>query len=57
MTLALLTEDLREIRLAVNSYLELGGAYGIRPRMEVEMPKLIADAQELIGMLEAEYPQ
>jgi hypothetical protein len=57
LALALLTNDINRVRVAVNSYLELGGGMGIRPRIEVEMPRLVADAQELIALLSDEYPQ
>ncbi len=55
--LSLLTDDLKDIKVVVNSYLVLGGYYGIRPRAEVEMPKLEADAQQLIALLREEYPE
>jgi hypothetical protein len=55
--LSLLTDDLKDIKVVVNSYLVLGGYYGIRPRVEVEMPKLEADAQQLIALLKEEYPE
>ena len=55
--LSLLTDDVKDIKVVVNSYLVLGGYYGIRPRAEVEMPKLLADAQELIALLKEEYPE
>jgi hypothetical protein len=52
-----LTDDIKDIKVVVNSYLVLGGYYGIRPRAEVELPKLVVDAQELIAMLKEEYPE
>lgn len=55
--LSLLTDDIDEIRIAVNNYLELGGYMGNRARVEIEMPRLVADAKELIDLLNAEYPQ
>jgi hypothetical protein len=55
--LSLLTDDIEDIKLTVNAYLILGGRYGIRPRAETEMPKLAADASELIELLRAEYPE
>ena len=55
--LSLLTDNMEDIKVAVNSYLILGGYYGIRPRAENEMPWLIADAQELIALLREEYPE
>ena len=57
LTLSLLTNDMSRVRIAVNSYLELAGGMGIRPRIEVEMPRLVADAEELIALLTAEYPE
>ena len=56
-SLSLLTDDIKKIRVVVNSYLILGGYYGIRPRAENEMPRLTADANELIALLNAEYPE
>jgi hypothetical protein len=50
-------KDIKDIKVVVNSYLVLGGYYGIRPRAEVELPKLVVDAQELIAMLKEEYPE
>jgi uncharacterized membrane protein YidH (DUF202 family) len=55
--LSLLTDDIKDIKIAVNSYLILGGRYGIRPRAEIEMPKLAANARELISLLKEEYPE
>ena len=54
--LTLLANDMDEIRVVVNAYIALGGYYGIRPRAEAEMPRLEADARELIALLEEEYP-
>jgi len=54
--LSLLTDYINDIKTAVDAYLTLTGRFGIRPRGEIEMPKLISDAQELIGLLKAEYP-
>jgi hypothetical protein len=55
--LSLLTDDLNDIKVVVNSYLILGGYYGIRPRADTEMKKLEADARELIVLLKEEYPE
>jgi hypothetical protein len=55
--LSLLTDDPQKIKLVVNSYLTLGGYYGIRPRADTEMPKLSDDANELIELLKEEYPE
>jgi len=55
--MSLLTDNMEDIKFVVNSYLILGGYYGIRPRAEVEMPKLAANARELIDLLKDEYPE
>lgn len=55
--LSLLTDNMEDLKVVVNSYLVLGGYYGIRPRVEVEMPKLATTAQELIALLKEEYPE
>lgn len=55
--LSLLTNDIEDIKVVVNSYLILGGYYGIRPRAGNEMPKLAANARELIKLLKEEYPE
>lgn len=54
--LPLLKNDIHEIKVAVNSFLELGGYMGIRARVEIEMPRLKTDARKLIELLNAEYP-
>lgn len=54
---SLLTDDINDIKIAVNSYLVLGGRYGIGPRAEMEMPRLVANASELIELLRADYPE
>jgi hypothetical protein len=55
--LSLLTDDLKDVKIAVNSYLVLGGYYGIRPRADTEMKKLERAAKELITLLKKEYPE
>ena len=55
--LSLLTDNMEVIKVVVNSYLTLGGYYGIRPRAENEMPRLAANAKELIVLLREEYPE
>ena len=55
--LSLLTDNMEDVKVVVNSYLILGGYYGIRPRADVEMPRLAADARELIELLRQEYPE
>lgn len=57
INLSLLTDNLGDIKVVVNSYLTLGGYYGIRPRAENEMPRLAANARELIVLLKEEYPE
>lgn len=57
LNLSLLTDNKEDVRLVVNSYLILGGYYGIRPRAESEMPGLAEDARELIVLLKEEYPE
>jgi hypothetical protein len=54
--LALLADDMEDIKLVLNSYLILGSYYGIRPRALSEIPDLAADARELIDLLKLEYP-
>ena len=46
--LPLLTDDIDEVRIAVNSFVELGGRMGISSRVNTEIPRLITDAEELI---------
>ena len=55
--LSLLTNNMEDIKVVVNRYLTLGGYYGIRPRAKIEMPKLVANAKELIVLLKEEYPE
>jgi hypothetical protein len=55
--LPLLTNDIELVRTAVNSFLQLGGRMGISSRVGNEMPRLVADAKELIELLNAEYPE
>jgi len=55
--LSLLTDNMEDIKVVVNSYLTLGGYYGIRPRADIEMPRLAANARELILLLKEEYPE
>ena len=54
---SLLTDNMEDIKVVVNSYVTLGGYYGIRPRSENEMPWLVANARELIVLLKEEYPE
>ena len=55
--LSLMADDMEDIKVVVNSYLILGGYYGIRPRAQGEMPQLAADARELIALLKDEYQE
>ena len=55
--LSLLTDNMEDIKVVVNGYLTLGGYYGIRPRADTEMPRLAANARELIALLKEEYPE
>ncbi|MDX1455502.1 MAG: DUF6090 family protein [Gammaproteobacteria bacterium] len=50
----LLVDDIREVQVMVNAFVNLGRAMGARPRHEI--PKLITMAEELIGLLDEEYP-
>jgi hypothetical protein len=54
--LSLLTGDINAVRRVVNNYLILGGHYGIRPRAESELKELEDLANELIVLLNQEYP-
>lgn len=55
--LSLLTNDIKDIKVALNAYLILATSPGIRPRAEIEMPKLVSKARELIDFLKIEYPE
>ncbi len=55
--LLLLTNDIEQVRIAVNSVLHLGDRMGISSRVGNEMPRLLADAKELIELLDEEYPE
>lgn len=57
MTRSLLTDDADDIKVVVNSYLSLANSPGLRPRAEIEMPKLVSTARELIVLLKEEYAQ
>jgi hypothetical protein len=51
--LPLLTEDVRKVRVMSNKY---QAARSMQVRSEHEIPKLVADANELIVLLQKEYP-
>ena len=53
--LTLLTDDIQDIKKAVNAYLILANPPGLRPRTKIEMPDLVSKAQELIELLRDEY--
>ena len=55
--LSLLTDDVEELSTVVNAYLTLADRPGLRPRLYGEMPILIATAEELVGLLKAEFPE
>jgi hypothetical protein len=52
--LPLLTTDRTEVDVMVNSSLEVRDA--IRPRVEVEFPRLRGMADEIVALVQAEYP-
>ena len=54
---SLLTDEIKDIKVAVNSYLMVRSTPGIRPRAEIEMPQLVSNARELITLLKEEYPE
>jgi len=51
--LPLLTDEINEIRHAVNSYIEIGSY--LPARVELEFPRLRTYALEIIGLIESEY--
>jgi hypothetical protein len=57
ITRSLLTDDIDDIKVVVNSYLILANSPGLRPRAEIEMPQLVSTARDLIVHLKEEYPQ
>jgi len=52
--LQLLTDDMNEVRVMVNSFGSLGN---IKAHTDHEIPSLLANAKELIDLLKTEYPQ
>ena len=52
--LPLLTSDPRDVAVMVNAAIEVRDA--IRPRVEVEFPRLRVMAQEIVAEIQAEYP-
>jgi hypothetical protein len=52
--LPLLTDDIRKIRVMSNRYQR---AQGMQARAEREIPMLVANAREIIGLLRREYPE
>jgi hypothetical protein len=57
VTRSLLTDDVDDIKVVINSYLILANSPGLRPRAEIEMPRLVSTAKDLITSLREEYPQ
>lgn len=55
--LSLLTDEIKDIKVALNAYLILANTPGLRPRAEIEMPQLVSKAQGLIDFLKKEYPE
>ena len=53
---SLITDDIDDIKVVINSYLILANTPGLRPRAEIEMPKLVSTARDLITFLKEEYP-
>jgi len=53
----IMTDNIEDIKIAVNAYVILGNSPGIRPRAKIEMPELVSNAQELIALLIEEYPE
>lgn len=52
--LQLLTDDIRKIRVMSNKYQR---AQGMQTRAEHEIPTLVANAREIVGLLKQEYPE
>jgi hypothetical protein len=50
----ILTDDIRQVRVMSNKFQT---AAGMRPRLEHEIPTLVANAQEIIALLRKEYPE
>jgi hypothetical protein len=51
--LSLITNDIDEIHNAVNSYTRL--RFNLNIRTQLELPRLIKDAQDIIQLLKEEY--
>lgn len=51
--LPFLTDDINDIRHVVNMYIEIG--YFLEARVEIEFPRLRANALEIIKLIESEY--
>jgi hypothetical protein len=52
--LQILTDDIRQVRVMSNKFQT---AAGMRPRLEHEIPTLVANAREIIALLRQEYPE
>ena len=57
MDMPLLTNDFKEVKMVVNNFVDLADTMGLAPRINKEIPDLLARAQELIELLNAEYPE
>jgi len=51
--LQILTDDVKQVRVMSNKF---QAAAGMRPRLDHEIPSLVANAQEIIALLRQEYP-
>jgi len=52
--LQILTDDIRQVRVMSNKFQT---AAGMQPRVEHEIPTLVANAREIIALLRQEYPE
>jgi len=52
--LQILTDDIRQVRVMSNKFQT---AAGMQPRLEHEIPTLVANAREIIALLRQEYPE
>ena len=57
MDLPLLTNDIKAVQTAVNGFTNMLDTPSLGPRIDNEMPLLLARARELIELLKAEYPE
>ena len=54
LRLPLLTDDIRQVRMMSNKF---QAAAGMRVRMDSELPRLVADARQIVVMLRKQYPE